>query len=621
METLEKNIRSERRYGISFPMRFSLVERSTRKYICSYAGRTSDLSLSGLKFVTKKIPPILWDKIERKQVYLRVAFKNGFTAQEYFEDDVLPLWCANPRFPARQRYAYIGGQFLDETRRVERARIIHSARRLEQAYRGVIIGFLAISLSAGVFAYTRSRSSVQDARVYHAVLSVYQRAQESYKQYTQAQSQYRELTLQMHGAEKTLAGLTRARQQMGKHYQNVLTAIMISSAADMLEPEQARFSRELDALYVLMKEYDQRIASVQREHAAIAMKNASLENVMVKEETAQKILSIQKRRLYASLRQDLYRQIRSLQHPHTGFVRVVRADQKVSTAEQALAAQALTVLGDKDKAEKILAFFRSRFRKELFHEDYSVKGRPVLGSIVSKKATLSVAVASVYFWNHFADQKYRVFAEEIADMFVQGYPRVTFEDHLYAYAFFNMLSTASDKPEYRRVKQEEETVIIGALRQAKTFDPLTAGRYVRLLLILSPEQVRQWGVNYDEAVELLALALSRAVQVSYSDVQILGIHGFGDKGQNISPLLTANMILLFRKLAAENTDIAARKHTLRAEEYLDHYSALFSLESIQRKSPDAMLKEQSDFSLSDMCLLVFAHTGRSPFDADQRKMP
>ncbi len=162
--------------------------------------------------------------------------------------------------------------------------------------------------------------------------------------------------------------------------------------------------------------------------------------------------------------------LKSHQNIATGLLASFEGDASLANQafsyDQALAAQALLIFGDKDGADKILSFFKdraSRDRGAFFNSYGSVDGQPIENAI-HVGPNVWIGIAALQYDAQTGEEKFLSLASSIGDWLLsqqdtegglRGGPGVSWysvEHNLDAYAFFGMLAQVSSDDKYRQAQ-------------------------------------------------------------------------------------------------------------------------------------------------------------------------
>lgn len=611
--------RSYPRYSANFPLSFSLIDKITRKVICTYKGIARDISISGIKFEAEKMPALLWHKIERKEVYLRLVL-SPFGGYGTRQEDALPMWFQHHTSLLRKRGTTVGAFFLDYARTQQRQEVIDHISFWQKARKA----FSAIAIITAISASLYWGISVRQGVVHQQRVNQYYIfhqdgiARESFmKELRFLEGELREKISQ---TVPQISQIQEYLQNAKNAYQSALDELVKIPSAEDLD-QQAHLSENLQRIQEQIGAYQNRAYLKQREKMLLEERLVSVQGQLRAQET-QYAQSLSRK---GSLQEYFYayalRAIRAGQDRRTGLVGYGLLASDAGTKEQALLAMAFCAASHYRNADRILGFYKSVFDKKLLKSLYGIHtGAAGTRAILSVEDTLWVGIAALHYAKRTQHDTYLRFAQEIADLFLYGHKRSSWSEHVLSYLFFTLLYQATHDVQYQAVRQEEMQWIAPRFYFEEKQRGVSYEEYVWLLLSLGREEALRYGFDAEETLNLLALASRTTSLVSPKRNDVSSVRGFGalaDKeSENVSVALTSSMALLFKKKSEESR---ARKegvneYQMLADRYIDQVVFLLLTDPHVNRALSSRAGSGSDtFSLSDTAFILMAYKGYNPF--------
>jgi|GEM_PF-3219378 len=611
--------RSHPRYLAAFPLSFSLIDKITRKVICTYKGIARDISLSGIKFEAEKMPPLLWHKIERKEVYLRLTL-NPFGGYGTRQEDALPMWFQHHTSLFRKRGTTVGAFFLDYARTQQRQEVIDHISFWQKARKIFLaIAIVAAAATSAYWGITLRKDAVHQQRVnQYYILHQDGIARESFiKELRFLESELQEKIAQ---ASPQIAQIQEHLQNAKNAYQSVLDDLLKIPSEEDLD-QQARLSEKLQRIQEQIAAYQNRVYLKQREKTLLEERRSSVQGQL----QAQEKMYAQSLARKSSLQEYFYlytlRMVRARQDRRTGLVAYDPAFSDAGTKDQALLSLALCAANQPRAAERILAFYKSKFDKKIIRSSYAIHtGDPGSHAAASVEDTLWVGIAALHYAKFAHQEAYARFAQEIADLFLYGHKRSSWCEHVLTYLFFTLLYQSTQDVRYQAVQQEEMRWIAPRFYFEEKARGVSYEEYVWLLLSLEKEEALRYGFDADETLNLLALASRTTALVSSRSNDVSSVRGFGalddTESENISAALTSSMALLFKKKADEAVirKPGTNEYQMLAARYIDQVVFLLLTDPhINRALTGRVFSVSEAFSLSDTAFILMAYKGYNPF--------
>jgi len=304
---------------------------------------------------------------------------------------------------------------------------------------------------------------------------------------------------------------------------------------------------------------------------------------------------------------NMYQWLKAHQNLRTGLVASFEGDSDIAnwafTYDQSLALQAFTNFGDFKRARKILDFYdqkAKRIKGMFLNAYYASDGLPV-EYVMHSGPNIWLGIAILQYTKKTQDYNYLRLAEDIArviidlqnqgqDGGIRGGPEVNWfstEHNLDAYAFFGMLDKITDKPVYRKIKDEVSDWLVKhtydkvdiPIRRGKGDSSIATDTYAWAIAAIGPEKLFGLGMNPDRILEFVEQNCQ--VEASYirPDGKNVKIKGFDfapqrhlARGGVVSSEWSAQMVLAFKIMGDfyynKNMIAKARAYKSKAEEYL-----------------------------------------------------
>jgi hypothetical protein len=273
------------------------------------------------------------------------------------------------------------------------------------------------------------------------------------------------------------------------------------------------------------------------------------------------------------------------------------------TYDQSLALQVYLNFSDYERARKVLEFFSRKAKKRdslVFNAYYAKDGSPA-EYVTHSGPNIWLGIGICQFTARSKDTKYLRLAEDIAtgimelqardaDGGIRGGPDTEWyatEHNLDAYAYFNMLSKLTGKPEYAvaarkslnwLVQHSYDRMDIPVMR-GKGDSTIATDTYAWSIAAIGPEKLLEIGMNPDKIIEFAETNCSIEVPYTRMDGQAVRLKGFDfapqrhvARGGVVSSEWTAQMIVSLRIMAdyyhSQGMDAKAKSYEDKADDFL-----------------------------------------------------
>ncbi len=320
------------------------------------------------------------------------------------------------------------------------------------------------------------------------------------------------------------------------------------------------------------------IAQQKQELEALILQAQEKEAVAAGELTR---INEQKAQVEKAAFEKMYRWLAVHQNPRTGLVMSFEGDAAVSDwgfiYDQSLAAQAYLLLGEKERAAKVLEFFLSRAERSqgLFYNAYYVKDGTPAEYTVHCGPNLWLGIAALQYYQSSRDTRYLALAQQVAEGIrriqaqdaeggLAGGPGVEWystEHNLDGYAFFDMLFKVSGQPEYAQSRDLILAWLVAhaydkaevPIRRGKGDSTIATDTYAWSIAAIGPRKLKELGMDPDEIMIFARQQCGIEVEYRRPDGETVRVRGFDfapgmniARGGVVSSEWTAQMVLSFK---------------------------------------------------------------------------
>jgi len=397
-----------------------------------------------------------------------------------------------------------------------------------------------------------------------------------------------------------------------------LLELKLSEAQDNLE--QALKSKTVNE--VMMEEKTGIIKQLEEQISKIGLEQERLEqelsSVIIKEDTFTKELSRieqTKTTLEEAMVEKMYHWLKVHQNSRTGLVLSFEGDvalnQWAFTYDQALVAQAYTMFGDMEKAQRIFSFFNRRIKQSSkfngFVNAYYANSGDVAEYIIHSGPNIWLGIAVLQYTKTTNDSRYLPLAIRIADWLIsiqnqdrqggiRGGPDIRWfatEHNLDAFAFFNMLYKITNDAKYelaaKKVLSWLDTHAYDRpevpVKRGKGDATIATDTYAWSIAAIGPRRLKSLGMNSDEILEFAIENCEVTVNYQRPDGKLVRVTGFDfakyrnlPRGGIVSSEWTAQMIVSFKIMGEfhkQQKDYdKAKEYHKKAGDYLDELGKL-----------------------------------------------
>ena len=281
---------------------------------------------------------------------------------------------------------------------------------------------------------------------------------------------------------------------------------------------------------------------------------------------------------------NMYKWVKNHQNTATGLVVSYEGDRDLKewafTYDQTLACQCFVLMGDQDRAEKLLDFYRNKAEKKegSFANAYDAYNGPILEYTVHVGPNVWLGIAILQYINKFKDEKFLPTAEEIGkwiimlqeedkDFGIRGGPKITWfstEHNLDAYAFFGMLYKITKDRKYLEaqartlewIKDNAFNRREGRLNRGKGDATIATDTFAWAIAAIGPRLLKELDMDPDQIIDFAETNCLVTVDYTRPDGRQLKITGFDfgkyehlPRGGIISTEWTAQMVVTLRLMA------------------------------------------------------------------------
>ncbi len=623
-----------------FPVELEISKRSGEKYSPHLLQAfTRDISAGGMCLELKSFGKETEKLLSVSDTHLALTINTTF-AKNPIRAIAKIVWLSKQEAILPVRYL-IGVSYTQIDPKAKRRILKHAKRLLWVPRLTAAAGIFAIVLLTGFFFHNQSLISENKILVRQLVESA-----------------------------SAKSDITASLTQMQKR-KSLLDRQLIGAKVEIQKMQSA--IRSLEAKNLSQKEnFEAALTENQVRQKTISEELKKIQENRVKLEEAYKNLNNAGARTQATVLGQMVGWIRSHQNLHTGLVASFEGDAGLEdigfTYDQSLVCQTFLLFHDFDKAAAILSFYESRAlaSKNGYFSAYNTVDGRAAESTVRVGPNIWLGIAALQYEHRVNAKRFLPLAERIGDWVIgmqdaegglKGGPDVDWystEHHLDAYAFFQMLYSATGDLRYKTAAEEvlgwlkkyAYTMKEKRLNRGKGDATIATDTFSWAIAALGPETLKKGEFDPEAIIEFAEQHCEVSVDYKDSSGKIIKIRGFDfakaehvGRGGIISTEWTAQVVVTYRILSDYFRSLGdAEKASLylyKANFYLNELQKLI-LTSPSRTGqgrgclPYASVdnadtghgwrtpKGRRTGSLSGTAYGIFAWTGYNPFQLDNK---
>lgn len=588
----DKEIYIERRryirLGAVFPVEFQFLDLATGNTVSDIKqGFTRDVGRGGICLevnnLEENFEKILNEKNARLDLRLHIPLSHRETKAV-----ANIAWCKKLKSGYPNKYL-IGLSFLQIDSN-DRDRIYFHARRVSLTPKLVSILILLLILGLAYFYASDLKLKIENRKLVMQLV---------------------ELSSKKSRLERNILDFNKERSALEKRL--LANQTRLREYEDKLK-ELDKLSTELKEKEELLKDYEQDREEIERklkealsEREELTKRVAMISEKRVSTEDSLRELLISFEALEERNITSMYEWIKNHQNRITGLVVSYEGDKSIEdwafTYDQSLASQSFTLKGDKERAQKILNFYKEKAERVngVFANAYDALTSKVVEYMVHAGPNIWLGIAILQYTNRFKDRQYLSLAEDIArwlirlqnedrEFGIRGGPRHAWfstEHNLDAYAFFGMLYKMTEKKEYLEAQQRTFTWIKanaynrleGRLNRGKGDATIATDTFAWAIAAIGPEILKQSDMDPDQIMDFAERNCLVSVDYMRPGGKKLKITGFDfgrhehlARGGIVSTEWTAQMVVTLRIMADYHRErgdlLKADYYKTKAEFYL-----------------------------------------------------
>jgi len=385
---------------------------------------------------------------------------------------------------------------------------------------------------------------------------------------------------------------------------------------ELFQEEKEKIDEQLQLAISEKKQLLEKLEALSKESAYLKHRVAKLSEERVSTEDNLRQLISMFEPIEEKNVSNMYKWIKNHQSQTTGLVVSYEGDKNLEewafTYDQSLACQCFVLMGDKERAESLLNFYKWNAKKVLggFANAYDVYSGSIVEYTGHVGPNLWLGIAILHYTYRFKDEQFLSMAEDIGqwvinlqkedkEFGIRGGPNIAWfstEHNLDAYAFFGMLYDITKEDMYLEAQQHTLNWIKnnainrreGRFNRGKGDATIATDTFAWSIAAIGPSRLKELDMDPDQIIDFAETNCLVTVDYTRPDGEVLKITGFDfgkyehlPRGGIISTEWTAQMIVALKIMA-------------------DYYKDLsnFSKESYYRKKADFYLSELEKMVIS-----------------------
>ncbi len=648
----QQNYINKRKYirlNSCFPVEFSFYISAGTTLSKTYQGFTRDLSEGGLCLEAKNLSQEDAGILSSKKLNMNVVIDIPVIGH-LVKATAKIAWVKKLTHDKEKNDYLVGLSYLNIEQK-DRRRIVNYARRLKYLPRLtaalIALMFLGLALLSFYHFKTRKENKIlvkQLVTISGAKADIEKRLNETKvrkemldKQFAESSKSAESLKLKIARTEKRLARQEKklSRQLEKALFQQKELELKIadipagdiesgSMAYKITETRLTNLNKKIELLQMeldeVTKKADAEKAVFEKELSLLQEDNASLKSqiklarqgeVLLEEQLAQ--IKLKSGQITRASVDKMLKWLNVHQTKKTGLVLSYEGDNSLKdwgfTYDQALACQAFLIMGETERAKKVLEFFQNKAKRSngLFYNAYDVKTGLPCECVVHNGPNIWIAIAACHYTYRTRDERFLKLAEDIAfemmitqgdsdDGSIKGGPDsewVSTEHNLDAYSLFNMLYKITGDEVYEKsafitfqwLKQAGYDAQEGRFLRGKGDATIATDTFSWAIAAIGPEKLAENEMNPDGIMEFAEKECRVETKFYRPEGRSVDVVGFDfakaenlGRGGIISTEWTAQMVSAFKIMADYYRSMADAEresiYNLKAEYYLSQLSKM-----------------------------------------------